>query len=210
MEAQVPYAIRHVTTHDPITGDLVDINHEAFGDLTLKGIYSGFSPDMSSGVTFGLKLPTGDYTQSGFDRDTEIGMGSTDILLGGYHMGNLAGRWDWFANVELDQPVLIQKDYRPGGEADVVTGVYYDGWRIGDVKVAPIAQVIGSFRMHDRGSASDPDNSGYERILLSPGIEVSMAGLRIYGDVGVPVYDHVRGNQLVAAALFKLNVSHDF
>lgn len=54
------------------------------GDLRLEGIYTGFFPDMSAGVTFGLKLPTGNDSHditTILDRDTELGTGSTDILL---------------------------------------------------------------------------------------------------------------------------------
>ena len=39
---------------------------------------------MSTGLIFGVKLPTGDWKFAGFDRDTEIGSGSTDVLVGGY------------------------------------------------------------------------------------------------------------------------------
>ena len=41
-------------------------------------MYTGFSKDMSKGLIFGVKLPTGDYTAANFDRDTQIGTGSTD------------------------------------------------------------------------------------------------------------------------------------
>ncbi len=40
-------------------------------------MYTGFSDDMSKGIIFGLKLPSGSYTAAGFDRDTQIGTGST-------------------------------------------------------------------------------------------------------------------------------------
>ena len=115
-----------------------------------------------------------------------------------------------FANGSWDQPVLTRGGYRPGSEVDAVAGNYFDGWKFGDVKVAPLAQVIGSYRLHDEGPAAMPDDTGYERILLSPGIEVETAGLGIYADVGFPVFEHVRGNQLVASALFKINVSYSF
>ncbi len=42
---------------------------------------------MSSGLSLGVKLPTGDWTYPNFDRDTSIGTGTTDLLLGGYHLG---------------------------------------------------------------------------------------------------------------------------
>jgi len=209
IEAQLPYWDRHFTT-DLGGGDVESFNHSAVGDVRVKGIYSGFSADMSSGLTFGFKLPTGDYTYPNFDRDTEIGSGSTDILLGGYHMGNLAGQWNWFANGEWDQPVLIRSGYRPGSEVDAASGVYYNGWNIGSAKIAPLAQVLASYRLHDTGLAANRDDSGYERVLLSPGLEIDTSGFRLYGDVGFPVYQRIKGDQLTAQELFKLNISHSF
>lgn len=206
----VPFTKRHFTTTDEDSGDIVRFNHSTLGDVRVKGIYSGFSPDMSSGITFGLKLPTGDYSHHGFDRDTAIGSGSTNLLLGAYHMGNLTGMWNWYANGEWDQPVLTRNNYRPGGEVNAVGGVYYNGWEIGGVKVAPVAQIVGSQRLRDKGLAADTGNSGYGRVLLSPGIEVDAGDFKIYGDVGFPVYQHVRGNQLVPATLFKLSISRNF
>ena len=131
-----------------------------------------------------------------------------NLLLDAYRMDHLVAQWNWFANGSWDQPVLTRGGYRPGSEVDAVAGTYFDGWKFGDVKVALLAQVIGSYRLHDEGPAAMPDDTGYERILLSPGIEVETAGLGIYADVGFPVFEHVRGNQLVASALFKINVSY--
>jgi len=208
-EIEVPYWSRHFTT-DLGGGDIQQFNHSAVGDVRIKGIYSGLSPDMSTGITFGLKLPTGDHTYANFDRDTEIGTGSTDALLGAYHVGNLTSQFNWFVNGQLDQPFLTTAGYRPGGEVDVSSGIYYDGWDVGDVRISPVAEILGSDRLHDRGINADPANSGYKRVLLAPGLEVDAAGFRIYGDVAVPVYQQVKGNQLTAGELFKLNISHTF
>ena len=161
--------------------------------------------------SFGVKLPSGDYSAPNFDRDTEIGTGSTDLLLGAYHTGNVAGAWRWYANIALDQPVLITAGYRPGAEVDAVGGVYYEGWTFGKVKVVPMFQLTNAYRLHDRGVAADPDDSGYERVLLTPGVEVDTSdGFRINGNIGVPVYQDMRGNQLVASELFSFRVSHTF
>ena len=58
-------------------GTIGTFDHGSVGDIRVRGVYSGFSEDMSSGLTFGLKLPTGDYSAPNFDRDTQIGTGST-------------------------------------------------------------------------------------------------------------------------------------
>ncbi len=209
--AEIPYWDRYFSTTDD-SGNIAGFNHDAIGDIRIKGIYSGFSPDMSSGLTFGLKLPNGDYSYTNFDRDTEIGTGSTDLLLGAYHMGALTAdaSWDWFVNGELDQPFLTTAGYRPGDQFDVAGGVYYDKWAIGNVKIAPVMQFIGSYRLSDRGVNADPENSGYKRILFAPGVEVSEGEWHLFTDVGLPVYQDMVGNQLTAPILFKLNISRDF
>ena len=210
--AEVPYWQRHFETTDADSGDIVGFNHAAIGDIRLRGVYTGFSPDMSTGVTFGLKLPNGDHKYAGFDPDTSIGTGSTDLLVGAFRSGSLkAGSpWDWFVNGQLDLPFLHDSAYRPGGEVDGLVGVGHSGWNAGKTKISPLLQVVGSYRQRDGGPESNPSDSGYERLLLTPGIEARAGSYKVYADVGLPFYQNVNGNQVTAAALFKINVSRDF
>jgi hypothetical protein len=165
-------------------------------------------------VTFGLKLPTGSYTFDPdiVDRDTQIGTGSTDILLGGFYRGNLDSnqRWDWFAQGLLDVPTLIQNQYRPGVELDTAAGIDYKGFSLGRVRISPVAQAIFSYRSSDSGDAASPDNSGYERLMLSPGIEFHIHPVKIYADVEIPVFQNFTGNQVAAPVLFKVSMSYMF
>jgi len=192
------------------------LNWTALGDIRLKGIYTGFAADMSAGVTFGLKLPTGSYNhteaEGDIDRDTQIGSGSTDLLLGGFYRHALAtgSLWQWFAQTELDLPLLHQGAYRPGHEVDAAAGLVYRGWSCGQATIAPILQVIGSAREHDSGAAAAPGDSGYQRILLAPGIEVHLQSVKLYADVELPVHQHVNGNQLIAPVLCKVSLSYMF
>ena len=189
------------------------VNWTGLGDIRLQAIYTGFADDLSSGLNLGVKLPTGSCTHDSdeVDRDTQIGSGSTDILLGGFHRERFgASHWNWFAQAQLDVPTLKQGDYRPGLEADAAAGIYYDGLSLGRAQISPVAQIIGSWRGRDNGAAASPDNSGYQRVLFAPGIEVHLHPMKIYADVELPVYQNVNGNQLVAPALFKLSVSYMF
>jgi hypothetical protein len=192
------------------------VNWGALGDIRLEGIYTGFLPDQSVGVTFGLKVPTGDWTYNNaygdVDRDSEIGTGSTDILLGGFYRGNITKdeKWDWFAQGLLDVPVLIQAGYRPGVELDTAAGIDYKGFSLGRMRISPVAQVIFSERTSDSGSNANPDNSGYQRILLSPGIEFHIHPVKIYADVELPVYQNFTGDQLAASVLYKVSASWMF
>lgn len=215
MQAAVPYANRDFkkTTDDPNPGDTATFNTSSFGDVRMKAIYTGWSEDMSTGATFGVKLPTGDFRAPNFDRDTQIGTGSTDLLIGGFTRGSLAEEtsYDWFANLEWDQPVLIQDHYRPGADVNAAVGVYdHDFAALGGGTVTPILQLVGSVRMRDRGQNANPDNTGYERLLLSPAVEYSVGPVGFYGDVEVPVYQNVNGQQLTAPVLYKVMVSYKF
>ncbi len=216
-QIEVPYWSRTFNTDVNFgapPADIVSRNWNGLGDIRIKGIYTGFSEDLANGITFGLKLPTGSHNRNGdtVDRDTQIGTGSTDVLLGGFfrHAVVSGTPWQWFAQAELDLPTLKQGDYRPGIEGDAALGINYRGWKLGRMNIAPVAQVIGSWRGRDNGLAAAPDDSGYQRILLSPGIEFHLHPVKVYTDVEIPVYQNMRGNQLVAPVLFKLSVSYMF
>lgn len=210
-EADVPYWSRRFATTDE-DGDAATFQHGAMGDVRLRGVYAGFSPDMSSGVTFGLKLPTGDFQNQDFDRDTQIGTGSTDLLLGWYKMDHFdeGQYWGWFASAQWDQPVLIAAGYRPGAEIDASAGAYYEGWRLGGARVAPLAQGVATQRWSDSGSAALSQDSGYRRLTLGPGLELLAGRWRLNAGVGFPVWQWVNGNQLIASHYDKVSMSWSF
>ncbi len=212
-QIEVPYDFRYFKGTDQ-NGNIGSRNWSQLGDIRIKGIYTGFSPDLSSGVTFGLKLPTGDhsYDPDLVDRDTQIGTGSTDILLGGFHRGHLNDAWrlDWFAQAELDLPVLSQDQYRPGLELDAAAGIDYRGFSLGPLTISPLAQVLFSDRASDSDANADPDNTGYQRILLSPGMQVQMSSVTFYADAEFPVVQYFTGNQLAAPVMFKASLSYAF
>jgi hypothetical protein len=211
--AELPVWDRRFRTDDGM-GGVATFNKTAVGDVRLMGVYSGFSQDMSTGVIFGVKLPTGDDKAANFDRDTQIGTGSTDLLLGAYHMGTLCKNTNlaYFVQGLWDRPVAYKGDYKPGQEFDGAAGVYYNGATLGHtkIKVAPMLQLIVSTRARDAGSEANPGDSGYTRVLLAPGLELDSEDWKLYGDVEVPIYEHVNGNQLVAPALLKVVLSRSF
>lgn len=211
MQVEVPYWQRRFVTADG--GSVGAFTHGALGDVRLRGAYTGFSDDLSTGITFGVKLPSGDSTYANFDPDTEIGTGSTDVLLGAYHMGRLTAdnRWTWFSSAQWQQPLAHKDSYRPGAELNGVFGVYSAGWRFGNSwRIAPLLQVGASWRGHDGGTLGHPDDSGYSRVFLTPGVQVDAGKVRLYADVARSLYTNASGNQLMASTLFKLSVSVHF
>jgi hypothetical protein len=244
MMVRVPTTDRNFTTTNLTTGAIQTFNSKSIGDVEVMGMYTGFFQDMSTGVMFGLKLPTGTFSAPGLDRDTQIGSGSTDLLLGGFHRGMLTGdnAWQYFSEVVWRQPFLyrdgvdpqgffdgnlgVEQSYHPGYQVDGAVGILYNNWYhvYGFDKITPIGQVIISHRAVDTGTAADPLNSGFDRVMLSPGIEftkvVDEANNRVmkfYTDVEVPVYYRTNAGenagtegQLIAPYAFKAVVSYNF
>lgn len=211
-QVDVPYWDRTFTTTDN-SGNIVSFKHAAVGDIRLRAIYSGFSADMSSGLTFGVKLANGDSTYANFDPDTEIGSGSTDLLLGAYHLGKATndGQWNYFLRAQWQEPVQSKAAYRPGSEAVGVAGLYYNGWGVGsETKVVPLLQLTGAYRGHDGGALGHPGDSGYSRLFAAPGIEFDVSRLRLYLEADVALRNNVSGNQLVSNQLYKLSASYAF
>jgi len=214
MQVDAPFAHRYFRRDDGTgTGTNQATEWTDWGDMRIKGLYTGFFKDMSLGVDFGLKLPTGNYTQDGADRDTELGTGSTDLLLGGFYRTPISPdhNLNAFFQVEGDFPLFTRDQYRPGFEVDASVGINYQGFSLGNVTIAPFGQVLLSGKTSDRGANSaQPVASGYQRVLLSPGIELMMHPFMIYADVEFPVWQNMRGDQLVAPALFKVVVAFSF
>jgi hypothetical protein len=233
--AELPIYDRELATTDDGTvfgpaGGVYKGHDTALGDLQITGLYTGLSPDLSTGLSLGFKLPTGDHTGpigplggAEFDRDSLPGTGSTDVMLGAYHVGNLSpdGKFSYFVQGRYQIAFATQGGYRPGNEFDSAAGVSYNLGEFGLVKkVAPVLQLLNSYRAHDTGINADPLNSGYERLLISPGIEARINKVRIFADVALPIYQHANSapsvaiegtsGQLVAPALFKIQVSYSF
>jgi len=209
----VPYWQRSFLTTDEDSGAPVGSSHSAIGDIRIKASYTGFSADMSTGLTFGVKLANGDTSFPGFDADTQIGSGSTDALIGAYHLGRLTAdqHWSYFVEGQWDQPVAHRANYRPGAEGDIAFGAYYEGWSTHrELKLVPILQLRAVHRQADGGPDALPDDTGYSRVLVSPGLEWTVRRLQVYADVALPVYTYARGNQLFANEMWKLNASYHF
>jgi hypothetical protein len=237
--AKLPYVDRSFTTEDPNSLMLNTFPSRDLGDLELMAMYTGFAQDMSTGVMFGFKLPTGMYTAPGLDRDTQIGTGSTDLILGAFHRGLLTGdnAWQYFAEARLQLPFAyraafnpdagVSQVYKPGAQVDGSAGVLYNnGYNVlGFDKITPILQLIGSHRERDTGAAADTVNSGFDRLMISPAVEFTKVideankrVIKVYFDVEVPFYYRVNAaindkgsqGQLIAPVMYRLITSYNF
>ena len=234
---RIPTADRSFLTNNGAGGGglapgLQTYHVSTIGDVEITGMYTGFSDDMSKGIIFGLKLPTGDWRAYGFDRDSNIGTGSTDLILGGFWRGMITGdnAWQYFIQTKLLQPLWTQSEavavpgaaagnYIPGTQLNTAIGVVYNNWyNVGPFdKIAPLLQIIVSHRNRDSGAAADPTDSGFDRIFVSPGFDITKViddannrTFKLYGDIEIPLYQRVNGNQLVAPYLAKIVAAYTF
>ena len=233
VQIRIPTASRSflTDTSDTDTPDLQKYTVSSIGDIQLMGMYTGFSNDMSKGIIFGIQVPTGNYTAPGFDRDTQIGTGSTDLILGGFWRGMITGdnAWQYFTQVRYQQPFLTSSawdadlqanaNYVPGLQVDAAAGIVYNNWyHVGPFdKIAPLLQLIYSHRQPDSGAAADPADTGYDRLYISPGVDFTKVvndannqTLKLYGDIEIPIYQRMNGNQLVSPFLSKIVLGFTF
>ncbi len=233
--AELPTFARRLTTTDDgtvfgpagtvYTGRLTDL-----GDMQIAATYTGLSPDQSTGLMFGTKLPTGNYTGPNgplggaeFDRDSLPGTGSTDLMIGGYHTGDfgMIDALSYFVNGKYQFAVMTRDSYRPGNEFDTAAGLRYDLGQAGPLDdLGIVLQFINSWREHDTGFNANSLNSGYERVMIAPGFTLQINQFRVFGDIEKPIYQYTNAassvaiegtsGQLTASTLYKLQVAYDF
>jgi hypothetical protein len=214
---EVPYWERNYKgAYSGNNQDIVEFDTNSIGDIRLLGMWTGWSEDMSTGLLAGFKLPSGDWHYPPYDRDTQIGTGSTDLLLGGYKIGHLPFSlmdrpFSWFFQGLYDLPFAYQDHYKPGREFDGSAGVYYNFGKAGPLgALAPMLSFLGSDRTRDRGTNAHPDETGYDKLQIAPGFETMIENVRVYADIEVPIFQNMNGNQLTAPFATKLIVSYSF
>ena len=167
----------------------------------------------TSGINFGVKLPTGktDIRNSDGDpaeRTLQPGSGTTDALLGAYYSTHLPTRnLSWFVQGLAQLPLNSHEEYRPGNRVTFDTGVRYD---MGD-KLGLMLQLNALFKARDRGEQAEPDDTGGKFLFLSPGVSYAFTRqLQTYAFVQLPLYQNVNGVQLVARHAFAIGMSTRF
>lgn len=203
LHLQLPYLDRE---HETIAeGDTkVSTSHtRGVGDLRVVGRYQGFFADRSTGVQFGVKLPTGASRerfdtgpQRGeiIDRGLQSGSGTTDVLLGIYNFGRFGGSGlERFEQIEFKQALNSHRHFRPSTQTSLNLGASYTGFRY----VVPQLQLNAKLEGREVGAESDYPNSGSRTLYVSPGVTAKpTAKLSVYGFVQLPVAQHYNGYQL--------------
>jgi hypothetical protein len=196
----------------PDPAALITSSSKGLGDLRVTGRYQGLSADRSSGITFGLKLPTGETNDtfndgSPLDRGLQLGTGTTDLLLGGYYFGSINRDWDYFAQATVQIALNKHNDFRPGNGLNATAGVRYMGFE----SFIPQLQFNTRIEKRESGAEADVDNSGATLIYISPGVTVPInKTVQAFGFIQVPIYQHVNGYQIEPNVLLSTGLRLSF
>jgi hypothetical protein len=202
VRVEIPFLQR---THGTIAEDDTDISYSktaGLADVRVIGRYQGFFSSAIVGVQLGLKLPTGGFhntfnsgPQAGgpLDRGLQPGTGTTDLLVGAYHFGNIGTQWTYFASFLAQVPLGSREDYKPGVIYNGSVGIRYVGWSW----LIPQLQLNGRILSQDTGSQADTANSGGKVLYIAPTITIPLKEtVSVYATVQVPIYQNLNGNQL--------------
>lgn len=115
----------------------------------------------------------------------------------------------WYTQAIWEHSLNFRDGYRPGDSFDINVGAHYDNL-VSQYKIVPLLQLIASFRGANNGANSDPANTGYDRLYISPSIEViPTSHITFYADIRIPVATYIRGYQLVAPSLLTVTAEYD-
>lgn len=202
VNVQLPYFDRYHNTFAEGDTALSYSKSSSIGDMRITGRYQGFSPDLSWGILYGIKVPTG-RTDVNFyagpragellDRGLQPGTGTTDALIGVYHFGNWGESLGYFAQALVQQPLTTHDDFKPGAGFNISAGLRYTALGA----FTPQLQFNLRTEKRESGAEADVENSGATLAYLSPGFSYSFASRwEMFGFVQLPVYQRVNGLQL--------------
>jgi hypothetical protein len=213
LDVQLPVLTRPHSTIGEGTTEPSHSDTSGLGDLRVVGRWQGLSaPGTVTGLEAGLVLPTGQFHQTfksgpesgeDVDRGLQPGTGTTQLVLGAYHLGAVASELGYFAQVTGQTPLTSRDGYKPGSFVQASVALNYTHWR----NVTPQLQLSFRATGRDSGPNADRPNSGGEQVNLSPGLSAKISSkLVAFGFVELPVYNRVNGYQLVPKAKLSLGL----
>ncbi len=189
-------------------------NYTKLGDVEVQARRQLASSDAASAfaVFGGLKLPTGSKNVTNGDgsraeRTLQPGTGTTDLILGVATRRAVGMQDALIGQASITTALNSNEEFRPGMRAEVSAG-----WSHAySQSLGTVLQLNLRHREHDSGNQAEPANSGFTTLALSPGVTVATSGAStLYAYLQVPVYQKVRGIQLVPRGALALGWTSDF
>ena len=189
-------------------------NYTKLGDVEVLARRQLASADAATSfaVFGGLKLPTGTKNMTNSDgaraeRTLQPGTGTTDLILGVAARRAVGMQDALIGQASVTTALNQNEDFRPGTRIEVSAG-----WSHAySQALGTVLQLNLRHRRHDGDAQAEPANSGFTTLALSPGVTVATGGAStLYAYVQLPVYQNVRGIQLVPRSAFALGWTGDF
>lgn len=167
------------------------------------------------GITWGLKLPTGDTDKTNAanslaERTLQPGSGTTDVIVGVFYNTLLfvAERpTAAFVQGTIQAPLKSHDQFRPGNQLGLDAGIRYplsQTWHA-------MLQTNILFKLNDEGTNAEPVDSGGTFAWVSPGLGYAInRHWQIYGFAQLPLYQRVNGVQLTADWTASMGMSWRF
>jgi hypothetical protein len=212
----LPYIDRSHATVGPGDTDLTYSHTKSLGDVRAISRYQIDGADSTWGVKFGLKLPTGSYTDTftsgpgagdAIDRGLQSGTGTTDLILGLYQFAELNENFDYFTQLGLKKALNMKDQYKPGNQYNGDIGIRW----IGLDKFTPQLNINAKYDQKDSGDQAAPEDSGGKIVYLSPGVTATIStNLKVYTFIQFPLYQDVNGFQLAPRWVGTVGVNYRF
>lgn len=213
LDVQLPVLTRPHSTFGEGTTEPSHSRTRGIGDLRVVGRWQGLStPGGVTGLEGGLVLPTGRFHQTfdagpetgdEVDRGLQPGTGTTQAVIGTYHLGAITSELGYFAQASAQMALDHRDGFRPGSFVQVSGALNYTHWR----NFTPQLQLTFRATARDSGPNSDRPNSGGEQLNIAPGISAKLTSKLVgFSYVELPLYNRVNGYQLVPKVKLSLGV----
>lgn len=181
-------------------------NFTRVGDLRVLGRRQWHGESLQAqrldswGMSFGMKLPTGDFRVRNAEgelaeRSLQPGTGTADVLFGGFFRSAFGSGASWFADAVAQLPIESRDQYKPGNRIALDLGYRRE---LGE-RLAVMLQLNALHKERDRGAAAEPADSGGRFLFASPGFSWVVAkNVQLYAFLQLPLYQYVNGVQLTA------------
>ena len=201
--ASIPYHDRFHTTIAAGDTEISTSHASGPGDVRLLARYQLHrAASQSWSLQFGLKLPTGGFSQNFaegpqagqlLDRGLQLGTGTTNLILGSSWFSRPATNLGTFVQATLEQPLAARADFLPSTSLNLSGGIRW----LNPSRYTPQLQLNLKSETREYGAEADTPNSGGTIAYLSPGVTTELSRqANAFVFVQLPVYQRVNGLQL--------------
>jgi len=184
------------------------------GDIQVLARRQALANDAATSYAWlaGLKIPTGSTRVvngdgSRAERALQPGSGTTDVIVGAAFRRAFGPADALIGQLTIGAALNTREEFRPGARVEASIG-----WSHAYAHdLGAVLQLNMRRRAHDSGAQAEPSNSSSTVVDLSPGVTIGVgSNATLYGYLQLPVYQQVKGIQLVPRTSVAVGWTADF